>query len=239
MHAIAVAMKQSLTKEFVDYQHQVVKNAQTMANYLQEKGYTIATGGTENHLCLLDLRPLGMDGARVEFVLELMAIACNKNTAPGDKSAFTPGGIRLGSPALTSRNFKEADFKKVVDFIHEGVQFALRIQPKAGKTVKDFKNYCSTADECKVFFAKWRAEKWILLKAFCLQAKTSSNTSIQRKQLENCCKFMNQIDCYSNAKQQFNFVHNSVQSRVLRIESADTSYDAFTCTELSLVKSEG
>ena len=76
--------------------------------------------GTDNHLILVDLRPMSMDGARAEKVLELMNIAVNKNTCPGDRSALKPSGLRLGSPALTSRNLTEADFETVVDFIDQG-----------------------------------------------------------------------------------------------------------------------
>ncbi len=77
-------------------------------------GYKLVSGGTDNHLTLIDLRPKKMDGARVERVLELANIAANKNTVPGDKSALTPGGIRIGTPALTSRGFTEEDFVKVI-----------------------------------------------------------------------------------------------------------------------------
>ncbi len=73
--------------------------------------------GTENHLVLVDLRPKGVDGSRVERVLELAHIAANKNTVPGDKSALVPGGLRMGTPALTSRGFTEADFDKVAEFV--------------------------------------------------------------------------------------------------------------------------
>ena len=76
-----------------------------------------ACTGTENHLVLADLRPKGVDGSRVERVLELAHIAANKNTVPGDKSALVPGGLRMGAPALTSRGFTEADFDKVADFV--------------------------------------------------------------------------------------------------------------------------
>lgn len=77
--------------------------------------------GTDNHIVLVDLRPKGIDGSRVERVLELAHIACNKNTVPGDKSALVPGGVRLGSPALTSRGFVEADFDKVAEFVERCV----------------------------------------------------------------------------------------------------------------------
>ena len=77
----------------------------------------MACAGTENHLVLADLRPKGVDGSRVERVLELAHIAANKNTVPGDKSALVPGGLRMGAPALTSRGFTESDFDKVADFV--------------------------------------------------------------------------------------------------------------------------
>lgn len=78
------------------------------------------TGGTDNHLVLVDLRPMKTDGARAEKILEDIAIAVNKNTCPGDKSALRPSGLRIGTPALTSRNMKEGDFEQVVEFIHRG-----------------------------------------------------------------------------------------------------------------------
>lgn len=94
--ALAVALKLAKTPEFKEYQQQVLKNCQTMAKRFVEKGYKLVSGGTDNHLLLVDLHPQQIDGARVERVLELCSIALNKNTVPGDKSALTPGGIRLG-----------------------------------------------------------------------------------------------------------------------------------------------
>ena len=76
-----------------------------------------AAAGTENHIVLADLRPKGVDGSRVERVMELAHIAANKNTVPGDTSALVPGGLRMGSPALTSRGFTEADFDQVAEFV--------------------------------------------------------------------------------------------------------------------------
>ena len=80
----------------------------------------VHSGGTDNHLVLLDLRPSGTDGARAETILERMSIAVNKNTCPGDKSALRPSGLRIGTPALTSRCFKEGDIVQVAEFIHQG-----------------------------------------------------------------------------------------------------------------------
>ncbi|XP_060075574.1 serine hydroxymethyltransferase, mitochondrial-like [Ylistrum balloti] len=138
--AVAVALKQALSPEFKDYQLQVVKNAQTMAKALMNKGYDVLTGGTDNHLILLDLKPNGTDGTRVERILELVEISVNKNTTAGDKSPFTPGGLRIGTPAMTSRGMKEADFEKVVDLLDRGVQIAKEAQ-KNTKTIKDFKAF--------------------------------------------------------------------------------------------------
>uniref|UniRef100_A0AAZ3PMU9 Serine hydroxymethyltransferase n=1 Tax=Oncorhynchus tshawytscha TaxID=74940 RepID=A0AAZ3PMU9_ONCTS len=138
---VAVALKQALTPEFKAYQYQVLSNCRAMANALINHGYKIVTGGSDNHLILLDLRPNGTDGGRAEKVLEAAAIACNKNTCPGDKSALRPSGLRFGSPALTSRGMVEDDFRKVAEFIHRGIQVTLDIQaslqPKA--TLKEFK----------------------------------------------------------------------------------------------------
>ncbi|VDN24315.1 unnamed protein product [Gongylonema pulchrum] len=147
--AIAVALKQCLTKEFVDYSKQILKNSKALANRLIELGYTIVTGGTDNHLCLVDLRPKGLDGGRVEHVLDLAHIICNRNTCPGDRSALRPGGIRLGTPALTTRGLTEEDFVKVADFIHKGVEILLKYQSKTGKTLKDLKAFTSSDAEFK------------------------------------------------------------------------------------------
>uniref|UniRef100_A0A8C2JS04 glycine hydroxymethyltransferase n=1 Tax=Cyprinus carpio TaxID=7962 RepID=A0A8C2JS04_CYPCA len=137
---VAVALKQATTPMFREYIAQVLKNSKAMAEALLKKGYTLVSGGTDNHLVLVDLRPQGMDGARAERVLELLSITANKNTCPGDKSALTPGGLRLGSPALTSRQFKEADFQQVVDFFDQGIKISLDVKKKT-KKLSDFKSF--------------------------------------------------------------------------------------------------
>ncbi|XP_072273553.1 serine hydroxymethyltransferase, cytosolic [Pyxicephalus adspersus] len=138
---IAVALKQAMSPEFKLYQAQVVSNCRALASAMEELGYHIVTGGSDNHLILVNLRNKNTDGGRAEKVLEACAIACNKNTCPGDKSALRPSGLRLGTPALTSRGFREGDFKKVAQFIHQGILITLEIQndmnPKA--TLKEFK----------------------------------------------------------------------------------------------------
>ena len=82
---------------------------------LTELGYTLVSGGTDNHLVLVDLKPSGVDGARVQNVLDLVGITLNKNSVPGDKSAVVPGGVRIGTPALTTRGFTEKDFERVAE----------------------------------------------------------------------------------------------------------------------------
>uniref|UniRef100_H3CL90 Serine hydroxymethyltransferase n=1 Tax=Tetraodon nigroviridis TaxID=99883 RepID=H3CL90_TETNG len=132
---VAVALKQAMSPEFKAYQVQVLANCRALSSALIDHGYKIVTGGSDNHLILLDLRSKGTDGGRAEKVLEACAIACNKNTCPGDKSALRPSGLRFGSPALTSRGLVQDDFKKVAEFIHRAIMLSLEVQgsldPKA------------------------------------------------------------------------------------------------------------
>lgn len=143
--ALATCLKQAATPEFVTYQKQVLKNTARMADELNSLGYSLVSGGTDNHLVLVDLKASrGIDGARVERILELACIASNKNTIPGDTSALTPGGIRMGAPALTSRGFEEEDFAKVAQFFDRAVTIAGKIaDTEQGKKLKGFKELCS------------------------------------------------------------------------------------------------
>ncbi|CAM1154784.1 SHMT2 (predicted) [Pycnogonum litorale] len=145
--SIAVALKQAQTPMFHEYQVQTLKNAKAMADELVKRGYSLISGGTDNHLLLVDLRPKGIDGARLEYLLDFCNITANKNTCPGDKSAMTPGGMRFGVPALTSRNFKETDFVKVVELLDRAVGIALEAKAKCGKTVKDYQKYVKENSE--------------------------------------------------------------------------------------------
>ncbi|KAG8499295.1 hypothetical protein CXB51_005802 [Gossypium anomalum] len=136
---LAVALKQVRTSEYKAYQEQVLSNCSKFSQRLLENGYELVSGGTENHLVLVNLRNKGIDGSRVEKVLESVHIAANKNTVPGDVSAMVPGGIRMGTPALTSRGFIEEDFEKVADFFDAAVKLALKIKAKTeGTKLKDF-----------------------------------------------------------------------------------------------------
>lgn len=102
------------------------------------RNYSLVTGGTDNHLILWDVRPQSLTGNKLEKLFELCNITVNKNAVYGDTSALSPGGVRLGVPALTSRGFKEEDFAKVAEFLHQGMQIAIGIQQKTGKQLKDF-----------------------------------------------------------------------------------------------------
>lgn len=135
---IATQLKQVQSNYFKNYAQQVINNSRALAKYLMELGYTLCTDGTDNHLILWNLNPIGLTGSKVEKVCDLCHITVNKNSVPGDKSAFNPGGIRLGTPALTSRGFVEGDFKKVAQFLDRAVKIALRIQKEKGKLLKHF-----------------------------------------------------------------------------------------------------
>jgi len=126
MHSIAskaVAFKEALSPEFKVYQEQVIKNAAVLAEVLISKGLDVVSGGTDNHLMLVDLRNKGLTGKDVANRLEEAGITCNKNGVPfDDKSPFVTSGIRLGSPALTTRGLKEDEFKKIGNLISDIVE---------------------------------------------------------------------------------------------------------------------
>ena len=140
--ALAVALKQADTPEFKAYQAQVLKNAKAVENEFKALGYKLVADGTDSHMVLLSLRDKGLDGARAEAVLEQINIACNKNSTPGDKSALSPSGIRIGAPAMTSRGMGEEDFKRIARYIDQVVKICKSVQaelPKEANKLKDFK----------------------------------------------------------------------------------------------------
>ena len=126
MHVIAakaVAFGEALEPEFKTYQQQVKVNAKVMADEFINLGYKLVSGGTDNHLILVDLRNKGLTGKIAEEALDKAGITVNKNMVPFDtESPFVTSGIRLGSPALTTRGFKESEFKEVVKLIDQALQ---------------------------------------------------------------------------------------------------------------------
>ncbi len=121
MHIIAakaVALGEALTDEFKEYQKQIVKNAACLADALKEEGFDIVSGGTDNHLMLLDLRNMNLTGKEFEKMLDEVHITANKNTIPADpQSPFVTSGLRIGTPAVTSRGFKEEEMKKIAHWL--------------------------------------------------------------------------------------------------------------------------
>ncbi len=121
MHVIAakaVCFKEALQPEFKEYQKQIIKNAKSLCEGLQKRGIDIVSGGTDNHLMLIDLTKKGLTGKEIEKLLDKANITANKNTIPNDpQSPFVTSGIRLGTPAATSRGLKEEDFDKVAEAI--------------------------------------------------------------------------------------------------------------------------
>ena len=121
MHVIAakaVAFKEALSPEFKAYQEQIIKNAKALADELVSRGYKLLTGGTDNHLMLLDLRGTGITGKDAEINLDKVRITVNKNSIPFDtESPMVTSGVRIGTPAVTTRGMKEADMKKIAECI--------------------------------------------------------------------------------------------------------------------------
>jgi len=127
-----------MTPQFKVYSQQVKKNAAALGAKLVSYGYKLATGGTDNHLVLWDLKPKGITGSKFEKTCDAVCITLNKNCVPGDRSAVTPGGVRIGAPAMTTRKFVESDFEQIATFLHQALEIALKIQEKSGPKLKDF-----------------------------------------------------------------------------------------------------
>lgn len=121
MHIIAakaVAFGEALKPEFKEYQEQIVKNASVLSKALLDRGFNIVSGGTDNHLMLIDLRPFGITGKEFEKRLDEVHITVNKNAIPNDpEKPFVTSGIRVGTPAVTSRGFKEAEMEKIAEWM--------------------------------------------------------------------------------------------------------------------------
>ena len=126
MHVIAakaVCFKEALSPAFKEYGKNIIDNAQALCKGLQNRGIKIVSGGTDNHLMLVDLSDKGLTGKEVEKWLDAAHITCNKNTIPNDpQSPFVTSGIRLGTPAITSRGFTQEDMDKVAECIAKMVK---------------------------------------------------------------------------------------------------------------------
>lgn len=161
---IATQLKEVATPEFKEYAKQVIANSRAFASHLVNvHGYLLATGGSDNHLILWDLKPQGLSGGKMQALCDQLSITVNKNTVLGDISALNPGGVRLGTSALTTRGLKEADFCIVADFLHKAVQLGLKIQAtmttkklvEFESLVKDNEEVRSLKQEVKNFITKF------------------------------------------------------------------------------------
>merc|ERR1712019_76755 len=136
--ALATQLLEVGSPEFTEYSKKVCSNAKSLAEALKSKGHKLASDGTDNHLILWDLRPHGLTGGKVEKVCEAASISLNRNAVHGDASALSPGGVRIGSPAMTTRGCTPDNFKKIAEFLDRCLQIALQIQKEKGKKLKDF-----------------------------------------------------------------------------------------------------
>ena len=136
---------------------QVVANAQALAKCLTEQGYKMSTGGSDNHLLLWDLRSQDVTGSKMQAACDAAHITLNMNSVAGDTSALTPGGVRIGMPAMTSRGLKEADFVTIGGFLHRAVGICKAVQASHGKKLVDFKKGLAEAAEVQTLRAEVEA----------------------------------------------------------------------------------
>lgn len=137
--ALAVALKEASTVDFVEYIKEVKSNAKILASELIKLGYTVVTNGTDNHIVLWDARNTGLSGSKLEKILEKCSISVNKNSILGDTSAVTPGGVRFGTPAMTTRGMKAIDMKQIAAYIDQVTKLAQKIQSGlSSKKLDDF-----------------------------------------------------------------------------------------------------
>jgi len=143
-------MKDVNSPEFTEYARQVRANAKALADFLVQKGYSLVTGGTDNHLLLWNLKPNKLTGSKLEKFYDMVNITANKNTVFGEVNAVSPSGLRLGSPALTSRGLKETDFVQIGEYLDRGLKIALEVQ-KSSKSSKltDFVKACEGREDIK------------------------------------------------------------------------------------------
>jgi len=156
--ALATQLLEVNSPAFKEYSKAVVANSQALAEALKAKGHKLASDGTDNHLVLWDLRPHGLTGSKLEKVCEGASISLNRNAVHGDASALSPGGVRIGSPAMTTRGCSTEDFSKIAGFLDRCCQIALKIQADKGKKLKDFEVGLAESSEIKVL--KGEVEAW-------------------------------------------------------------------------------
>jgi len=143
--AVATQLREVASPAFKTYMQQVQTNARALAVSLQSRGHSIMTGGTDNHILLVNMKPMGLTGAQAELALERAYISVNKNTLLGDTSALNPSGIRIGTPAVTTRGLKEEDMSWVADVIHRVLRYAATIS-----AAPDYKERIQKSSELQI-----------------------------------------------------------------------------------------
>jgi glycine hydroxymethyltransferase len=158
--AVATQLREVQTPDFKEYIKDIHRNAFRLARELANLDFKIVTGGTDNHLMLVDLRNKGLTGGRAEKILEYVNISVNKNTIPGDVSALNPNGIRIGTPAITTRGLKETDMIYLADIINRVIDIGIKIQTENQiKTIKEFAEYFPKYPELRNI--QQEVEKWM------------------------------------------------------------------------------
>mmetsp|Transcript_23474 Transcript_23474/g.26042 ORF Transcript_23474/g.26042 Transcript_23474/m.26042 type:complete len:329 (+) Transcript_23474:384-1370(+) len=144
--ALCYTLKEVASDKYTEYAEQVVKNAKIMVEAMIAKGYEIMTGGTDNHIIIWNVTKCGLTGDKVEAVLEKLLIYTNKNSIAGDKSPMNPGGVRLGTPAVTTRGMLEEEMKAIVDSLEKAITLSKNIQNKSGIKLTDFLSALDSED---------------------------------------------------------------------------------------------
>ena len=142
--AVAYQLKQVLQPEFKVYMQNVKNMASILANALKEKGFNIVTGGTDNHIVLVDLKSKNITGSKFEYLAELVDISLNKNCIVGDANAMSPSGVRIGTPAMVTRGFGEKEFIQIAEIFEQLIQISNKLSDK--KLLSDFKIALSNPD---------------------------------------------------------------------------------------------
>eukprot|EP00930_Biecheleria_cincta_P060156 TRINITY_DN45847_c0_g1_i1.p1 TRINITY_DN45847_c0_g1~~TRINITY_DN45847_c0_g1_i1.p1 ORF type:complete len:528 (+),score=48.56 TRINITY_DN45847_c0_g1_i1:33-1616(+) len=167
--ALAHQLKQVKEPQFQDYCASVLANCRSLATHLQDHGCKLETDGTDNHLLLWNLRQEGLSGAKLEKVCEKVSIVLNRNAISGDPSPASPGGVRLGSCAMTTRGASEKDFERISDFLLRARDIALQIQARSGKKLADFMaclNEEASPEEARLLELREAVETWAAAKPF-------------------------------------------------------------------------
>jgi len=183
--ALAAQLLEVNTPDFVEYSKKVVEHAKVLAETLQSKGHKLASDGTDNHLILWDVRPHGLTGGKVEKVCECASISLNRNAVHGDVSALSPGGVRIGTPAMTTRGCTVEDFKKVGGFLDRCCQIALKVQAEKGKKLKDFE--VGLKDNADVVALKKEVEEWAIGSATQASFECSRTKTHGASQISEAC----------------------------------------------------